>query len=137
VGDVAFDEVSEVAGFITPVPGNNLFCFIYLLKKVKRESESLSVLLFDTISHSIRLGFLIPTKKFPSCWLFIYHILTRLVLEPECLVRYCRQATSAGIFKQSMESRNRLGIGLSYRPGRLFSLAELVHWNRFLGSLKV
>jgi hypothetical protein len=44
---------------------------------------------------------------------------------------------SAGIFKQSMGARNRGGIGLSYRPARLHSLAELVPWNRFLGSLKV
>ncbi len=43
----------------------------------------------------------------------------------------------AGIFKQSMGARNRVGIGLSYRPARLHSLAELVPWNRFLGSLKV
>jgi hypothetical protein len=28
-------------------------------------------------------------------------------------------------------------IGLSYRPARLNSLAELVSWNQFLGSLKV
>ncbi len=43
----------------------------------------------------------------------------------------------AGIFKQSMGARNRVGIGLSYRPTRLHSLAELVSWNRFLGSFKV
>ncbi len=43
---------------------------------------------------------------------------------------------SAGIFKQSMGARNRVGIGLSYRPAKLHSLAELVPWNR-LGSLKV
>jgi hypothetical protein len=43
----------------------------------------------------------------------------------------------AGIFKQSMGARNRVGIGLSYRLARLLSLAELVPWNRFLGSLKV
>jgi hypothetical protein len=43
----------------------------------------------------------------------------------------------AGIFKQSMGARNRVGIGLSYRPARLHVLAELVLWNRFLGSLKV
>jgi hypothetical protein len=41
------------------------------------------------------------------------------------------------IFKQCMEARNRVGIGLSYRPARLHSLAELVPWNRFLGSLKL
>ncbi len=34
-------------------------------------------------------------------------------------------------------ARNRAGIGLSYRPARLHSLAELVPLNRFLGSLKV
>jgi hypothetical protein len=33
--------------------------------------------------------------------------------------------------------RNRVGIGLSYRPARLHSLSELVPWNRFLVSLKV
>jgi hypothetical protein len=36
-----------------------------------------------------------------------------------------------------MGARNRVGIGLSYRPARLYSLAELVPWNRFLGFLKV
>jgi hypothetical protein len=45
--------------------------------------------------------------------------------------------TCAVIFKQSMGARNRIKIGLSYRPPRLHSLAELVPWNRFLGSLKV
>jgi hypothetical protein len=39
-------------------------------------------------------------------------------------------------FKQSMGFRNRVGIGLAYRLARLQSLAELVPWNRFLGSLK-
>ncbi len=36
-----------------------------------------------------------------------------------------------------MGARNRLGIGWSYRPARLHSLAESVPRNRFLGSLKV
>jgi hypothetical protein len=44
---------------------------------------------------------------------------------------------SAGIFKQSMGARNPLGIGLSYRPARLHSLAKLVPRNRYLGSIKV
>jgi hypothetical protein len=39
---------------------------------------------------------------------------------------------SAGIFKTSMRARNRVGIGLLYRPARLYSLAELVPWNRFV-----
>ncbi len=43
---------------------------------------------------------------------------------------------SAGIFKQSMGARNRVGKGLSYRPARLHMLAELIPCNRFLGSLK-
>jgi hypothetical protein len=47
------------------------------------------------------------------------------------------KATCAGIFKQSMGARNWVGIWLSYQPDRLHSLAELVTWNRFLGSLKV
>jgi hypothetical protein len=44
---------------------------------------------------------------------------------------------SAGIFKQSMGARNRVGIGLLYRPARLHRLAETIPWNRFLGSFKV
>ncbi len=44
--------------------------------------------------------------------------------------------TGAGIFKQSMGARNRVGYGLSYRPSSLQRLAELIPWNRFLGSLK-
>jgi hypothetical protein len=43
---------------------------------------------------------------------------------------------SAGIFKQSMGARNRVGIGLSYRPARLHRLSELAPWKRFLGSFK-
>jgi hypothetical protein len=43
----------------------------------------------------------------------------------------------ARIFKQSMGAINRVGIGLTYWPTRLHSLAELIPWNRFLGSLKV
>jgi hypothetical protein len=35
----------------------------------------------------------------------------------------------AGIFKQSMGARNRVGRGLSYWPARLHSLVELVPWN--------
>jgi hypothetical protein len=37
----------------------------------------------------------------------------------------------------TMGARNRVGIGLSYRPARLHRLEELIPWNRFLGSLKV
>jgi hypothetical protein len=44
---------------------------------------------------------------------------------------------SEQIFKHSMGARNRVGIGLSYRPTRLHRLAELITWNQFLGSFKV
>jgi hypothetical protein len=36
-----------------------------------------------------------------------------------------------------MGARNRVGIGLSYRPARLHRLAESILWTRFMGSLKV
>jgi hypothetical protein len=45
--------------------------------------------------------------------------------------------SGAGIFKQSMGARNRVGVELSYQPARLHSLGELVPLNRFLGSLEV
>jgi hypothetical protein len=52
------------------------------------------------------------------------------------LVLHARLGTAvgAGIFEQSMGARDRVGIGLSYRPARLHSLAVLGPWNRFLGS---
>ncbi len=43
----------------------------------------------------------------------------------------------AGIFKQSMKTRNRVGKGLSYRPASLQRLAEFIPWNRFLGFINV
>jgi hypothetical protein len=43
----------------------------------------------------------------------------------------------AGIFKQSMGDRNRVGIGLSHRPASLHKLAEIIPWNQFLGSINV
>jgi hypothetical protein len=44
---------------------------------------------------------------------------------------------SAGILEQSMGARNRIGIGLSYRPARLHKLAESIPWYWFLGFLEV
>jgi hypothetical protein len=44
---------------------------------------------------------------------------------------------SAEIFLRSMGARNRVVIGLSYRPPGLHRLAELIPWNRFQCSLKV
>jgi hypothetical protein len=45
--------------------------------------------------------------------------------------------TSAGILKQSMWARNRVGTGLQYRPDRLHRLADLIPCHRFLGFLNV
>jgi hypothetical protein len=44
---------------------------------------------------------------------------------------------SIELFKQSMGARNQVGTGLSYRSAGYTARAELFHWNRFLGSLKV
>ncbi len=46
------------------------------------------------------------------------------------------QSPELEFFKQSMGARNRVGIGLSYRPARLHKRAELFPWNQFLGSIK-
>ncbi len=53
-------------------------------------------------------------------------------IKNEPIYTYC-----ARIFKQSKGARNRIGTGLSYRPPKLHRLADLIPWNRFLGSLKV
>jgi hypothetical protein len=45
--------------------------------------------------------------------------------------------TRSGIFKEPMGARNRGGRGLSYRPARLYRLAEFMPWNQFLGSINV
>jgi hypothetical protein len=44
---------------------------------------------------------------------------------------------SAGNFKQSIGDKNRVGIGLPYRPARLHRPAELIPWNRFLSSFEI
>jgi hypothetical protein len=41
----------------------------------------------------------------------------------------------AGTLEQSLMARNRIGLGLSYRPARLHRLAESIPWNRFLGTI--
>jgi hypothetical protein len=54
----------------------------------------------------------------------------RIIFTPaKCVCIHC-----AGIFKQSMGARNRVGIGLSYRPARLHSLADLFP---LIDSLKI
>ena len=39
-----------------------------------------------------------------------------------------QKQSGAGILKQSMGDRHRVGIGLSYRPARLQRLAEQIPW---------
>ncbi len=77
---------------------------------------------------------------------YINPIPTRLLAPIDCLkipALYCTLSLCqsreyrAGIFKQSMGARNRVGIGLSYRPAWLHRLAEFIPWNRFLGSINV
>jgi hypothetical protein len=48
-----------------------------------------------------------------------------------------KMVPSAGILEQPIGARNRVEIGLSYRPARLQRLAESIPCSRFLGSLKV
>jgi hypothetical protein len=46
----------------------------------------------------------------------------------------------AGILEQSIGGgggRNRVGIGLLYRPAKIHRLLESIPWNRFLGPIKV
>ncbi len=45
-------------------------------------------------------------------------------------------STSAGIFKQSMRARNRVGIGLSYRPARLHTALRIGSLESIFGLLK-
>jgi hypothetical protein len=59
------------------------------------------------------------------------------VLENLDTLKASQNVSSACIFKESVGARNRVGIGLSYRPARLHRLAEFVPWNRFLGVIKV
>jgi hypothetical protein len=47
---------------------------------------------------------------------------------------YCESC--AGIFKQSMGARNKVGLWLSYRPARLHNLAEIGFLESILGHRK-
>ncbi len=64
---------------------------------------------------------------FILCWNFRTIYVTKQIYRVVLPARQCWN------FKQSVGARNRVGIGLSYLPPRLHSLAELVPWYRFLG----
>ncbi len=57
--------------------------------------------------------------------------------QPPLEIESTKMSWGPGILEQSMGDRNRQGRGFSYRPARLFRLAESIPLNRFLGSLKV
>jgi hypothetical protein len=63
----------------------------------------------------IRFSSLESRKKSSSSWFFMYWSGGIDSKEPIPLANVAR----AGILKQSMGARNRVGIGLSYRPARL------------------
>jgi hypothetical protein len=69
-----------------------------------------------------------------------YHILRReLLYFFNKLISQQAQRNNLQVdpFLQSIGVRNRVGIGLPYRPARLYRLAESIPWNQILGSLKV
>jgi hypothetical protein len=63
-----------------------------------------------------------------NCYTFQFHRFQRLSFTLSVSL------SSAGIFKQTMGARNRIGIRLSYRPARLLRLTELIPWNQYLQS---
>jgi hypothetical protein len=77
----------------------------------------------------------ILTKHIPGCMTGI-----QAEVHPPDKINSClctQQCWNVLLLNQSMGARNRVGRLLSYRPARLHRLAELIPWNRFLGSLKV
>jgi hypothetical protein len=93
--------------------------------KTKRETSNLRNLkIIPRKLNDIVLSW-IPSQSLPPC------MLEKVQGETAIFCTY-----SAGIFKQSMGARNRVGIRLSYRPARLHSLAELVSLESILGLLK-
>ncbi len=106
--------------FLITVP--SLFFFVH-----EHERHCDNILQFVHIQKRLRLWDVLSAEGFWTSRQCAHFFLLKTCISPSC----------AGIFKQSMGARNRVGIGLSYRPARLHGLAELVPWNRFLCSLKV
>ncbi len=100
--------------------------------KIIRLRESLDLYkLFKTPRQKVSVSCCINTRT-QGRFTYWHMLLCRFIARNSTLILY-----SAEILEQSMEARNRTGTGLSYRPSRLHRLAELIPWNRFLGSLKV
>jgi hypothetical protein len=79
----------------------------------------------------------LPFLPFFCCLLCDINFILYLLYNNNKVLKKYPFPHSAGIFKHSLGARNRVGIGLSYRPTRLHRLLEMIPWNRFLGSLKV
>jgi hypothetical protein len=60
---------------------------------------------------------------------------SRFVLQ--CTDKYPDQCWNFRIWIWIYGARNRVEIGLPYRPARPDRLAASIHWNQFLGFLKV
>jgi hypothetical protein len=102
-----------------------------------REGRQLEIILTRKLPSFCPLGFSQTISYLGHALLLRRCELPLCINESAELPQWSLWLISAGVFKQSMGARNRLGVGLPYQPGRLHSLVELVPWNRFLGSLKV
>jgi hypothetical protein len=85
----------------------------------------------SSLSKTKDMGFKYFCKQFVDILFVVQRILQ--IRRTSCFV----WETRAGIFKQSMGARNRVGIRLLYRPARLHRLAEFIPWNRLPGSINV
>jgi hypothetical protein len=83
----------------------------------------------------IRVGLYVASVTLMySCWQFLFKTWILSIpfnFNPEHYFSSC-----AGIFKQPVEAKNRVGIGLSYRPTRLHRKAELIPMESIPGLLK-
>jgi hypothetical protein len=68
-------------------------------------------------------------KAYALCLLIHFGLSQNLKFFREPRNRFQGIDPRAGIFNNSMEARNRGGIGLSYRLARLDRLAEFIPWN--------
>jgi hypothetical protein len=70
------------------------------------------------------------TSKFIICKSSMFNMRNKTQYQRKVLhaykVKRIGKVFSAGILEQSMGARNRVGIGLSYRPARLHRLAESI-----------
>ncbi len=120
-----------------------MFCmgdFIILKVIYTRLSyETLSCFLFNfKINIIVRLPHQHLFLNILQCKLRLFRFCSGGILGRGTHSCHSRGEHRVGIFKETiMGTRNRGGIGLSYRPTRLHRLAKFIPWNRFLGSINV